>query len=67
MVQSDYAWPCLFFAALALLAIAADRIRSRRQDLGRSRARVAWMPWPLITILSLIAAAIFAALWIGDR
>ena len=45
-------------ALLALAAGLADRRRARRTDLDR----VGWAPWPLLLILALILAALFAAL-----
>lgn len=49
-------WWWLTAAALLIAATAAlaDRRRHRRRDLDR----VGWMPWPLIQILAMIAAAI---------
>lgn len=47
-------------ACLAIAGVAAlgDRRYQRRTDLDR----VGWMPWPLILVLAIIAAAIFVAL-----
>jgi len=39
------------------LAVVSDRRRDRRTDLDR----IGWVPWPLILILALIAAAVLAA------
>lgn len=66
-MQSDYAWPTLFLAAVALLSVAADWRRHRRRETDRVLGRTGWVPWPLITVLSLILAAVCAASWIGDR
>jgi hypothetical protein len=66
-VQSDYAWPTLFFVALALLSVAADWWRHRRRDADRAAGRAGLVPWPLITILALILTAVCAASWIGDK
>ncbi|KKC24486.1 hypothetical protein [Sphingomonas sp. SRS2] len=63
-MQSDYAWPTLSFVALALLSVAADWWRHRRREADRIWGRAGWMPWPLISVLSLVAAAYCAALWI---
>lgn len=63
-MQSDYAIPTLAFVALAILSVAADWRRHRRRDADRAAGRAGWMPWPLLSILSLIAAAYCAALWI---
>lgn len=65
-MQSDYAWPTILFVALAVLSIAGDWNRHRRRTADRQHARPAWVPWPLITILALIAAAYCAALWTHD-
>jgi len=43
--------------AVAGLAAVSDRRRDRRTDLDR----IGWVPWPLILILALIAAAVMAA------
>lgn len=55
--------PLLWIATLAALGLAAlagvaDRRRNERDDLDR----VGFMPWPLILILALLAAAVLAAL-----
>ena len=63
-MQSEYAGPALSFVALAGLSIGAEWLRERRRAEDRAKARAGWIPWPLITILSLIAAAYCAALWI---
>lgn len=66
-MQSDYAWPMLVLIVLAGLSTGADWRRHRRRDTDRAQARTAWVPWPLMTILALIAAAFCAALWLrGD-
>jgi hypothetical protein len=43
--------------AIAGVATVCERRRQRRADLDR----VGWMPWPLILVLSLLAAAVCAA------
>ncbi len=48
---------CAVAIALAGVSIIADRRRNHRADLDR----VGFMPWPLILILSILIAAIFAA------
>lgn len=48
----------VFCVAVAGLAVFADRRRQRRSDLDR----IGWIAWPLILILALIGAAIFAAI-----
>lgn len=48
---------CAIAVALALLANWAERRRARRTNLDA----VGFMPWPLIMILSLLAAAVCAA------
>ncbi len=63
-MQSEYAWPTLFFVALAGLSVAADWRRHRRREVDRARGRTGWVPWPLVGILSLIIAAVCAAHWI---
>jgi hypothetical protein len=63
-VQSDYAWPTLAFVALAVLSVAADWWRHRRPKADRPVAKPAWVPWPLIAILCLIAAAFSGAAWL---
>lgn len=63
-MQSDYVWPMLVLIGLAGLSIAADWRRHRRRDTDRVQARTGWVPWPLVTILALIAAAFCAALWL---
>ena len=45
------------FTALAGLAFAADYRRAHRRDLDK----VGWMPWNLVQILAIIAAAGAAA------
>jgi hypothetical protein len=45
-------------AFVALCAGLADRRRTLRADLDR----VGWVPWPLVLILAIILAALFAAL-----
>lgn len=66
-MQSDYAWPTLFLGVVALISIAADWRRQRRREADRARGRTGWVPWPLITVLSLILGAVCAASWLGDR
>jgi hypothetical protein len=66
-VQSEYAWPTLFFVALAILSVAADWRRHRRRDADRAAGRAGWIPWPLVTIIALILVAVSVAWWIGDR
>ena len=61
-MQSDYVWPMLVSIVLAGLSTAADWRRHRRRDADRAQARTGWVPWPLVTILALIAAAFCAAL-----
>jgi hypothetical protein len=63
-VQSDYAWPTLTFVALAVLSVAGDWWRHRRVKADRTLSRAGWVPWPLVTILSVIAAAFSAAAWL---
>ena len=63
-MQTDYAWAALAFVMLAALSVAADWRRHKRRETDRVRARTMWVPWPLITILSLIVAAYCAALWL---
>ena len=63
-MQSDTAWLALAFVALAVLSVAADWWRHRRREAGDMRARESWVPWPLIAILALIAAAFSAAVWL---
>ena len=63
-MQSDYAWSTLAFVALAVLSIAADWFRDRRRKADSTRSRVGWVPWPLISILALIAGAFSAAAWL---
>ncbi len=53
----------LWAGAVGCLAIAGaaaigDRRHRKRDDLDR----VGWIPWPLILILAMIAAAVFMAL-----
>ena len=45
-------------AAIAVWASLADHARARRRDADR----VGWVPWPLVLILALTLAAVFAAL-----
>lgn len=63
-VQSFYAVPTLLFTVLAALSVAADWWGHRRRDADREAGRVGLVPWPLIAILALIAAAFSAALWL---
>jgi hypothetical protein len=52
-------WTMASLAAfVALCAGLADRRRTLRADLDR----VGWVPWPLVLILAIILAALFAAL-----
>jgi len=46
------------FAALALVAAIAERRRAGRRDLDR----VGWVPWALVQIGAIIAAAAAAAI-----
>jgi hypothetical protein len=66
-VQSDYAWPTLIFTLLAALSIAADWWRHRRREADRAAGRAGLVPWPLITILAMIAAAMCAGLWLRGQ
>lgn len=63
-MQSDTAWLTLAFVALAVLSVAADWWRHRRLMADATLSRAGWVPWPLITILALIAAAFSAAVWL---
>jgi len=63
-MQSDYAWPTLSFVALSLLSVAVDAWRHGRRKAGLPSAGMGWVPWPLITILALIAAAVGASHWL---
>lgn len=59
--KGRYAMPGLLWslaAGCAGVATFADHARARRRDIER----VGWVPWPLVLILSLILAAVFAAL-----
>jgi len=51
---------------MAAFAVAADWWRHRRKDADREVGKVRLIPWPLMTILALIAAAVSAALWFHD-
>ena len=44
--------------ATVLRAGLADWLRSRRRNLDKP----GWMPWPLVQVLGIIAAVLFAAL-----
>ncbi len=63
-MQSEYAWPTLAFVVLAALSVAADWWRHRRRKAEPATAGAGWVPWPLFTILALIAGAYCAALWL---
>lgn len=63
-MQSDYAWPTLICVLLAALSVGADWRRHRRRDADRAAGRTRLVPWPLITVLTLIASAFCAALWL---
>lgn len=63
-MQSDYAWPTLAFVVLAVLSIAGDWLRHRRLKADDTLSRAGWVPWPLISILALIAAAVCGAHWL---
>ena len=63
-MQPDYAWSTLAFIALAGFSVAADWRRHRRREADRVAGRPGLAPWPLITVLALIAAAMCAALWL---
>ena len=52
------------WALLAGLSIAADWWRHRRREADRAAGRARLVPWPLITILAIIAAAVCAGLWL---
>jgi len=65
-VRSAYGWPTIALAALAALSLAADWRRYRALTVDRSRSRTGWAPWPLITVLALIATAFCAAAWLRD-
>ncbi len=66
-MQSDYAWPTLSFVVLAVLSVAADWWRHRRREVDRQAGRVSIIPWALVSLLSLIAAVMAAAMWLHDQ
>lgn len=57
--MQDWIWP-LAGGLVGLTAYAswADRRRMRRADLDRP----GWVPWPMVMILSIISAAVLAAI-----
>lgn len=58
-MQAELWWSLAGAAlALALLSVWADRRRMRR----RNPDRPGWVPWPLVLLLSLIAAILCAAI-----
>jgi len=57
MTQSGLWATSAGFAALAGIAFFADHRRANRRDLDK----VGWMPWSLVQILAIIAAAGAAA------
>jgi hypothetical protein len=58
-MSRDMLWVmCAVSVGVALTAILADRRRNRRAELDK----VGFMPWPLILILSILIAAVAAAL-----
>ena len=57
-MQARLWWGAGIALAIALVAIFADRRRQRRDDLDR----VGFMPWALIQVIAMMAAAICAAL-----
>jgi hypothetical protein len=56
-MQAGYWSICGVAVAVAVIASYADRRRARRKDLDK----VGFMPWPLITIMAMISAAVLAA------
>jgi len=65
-VQSFYAAPTLLLAFMAAFSLAADVWGHRRKDADREAGKVGLIAWPLMAILALIAAAVSAALWLGE-
>jgi hypothetical protein len=54
---------CAAAVALAGIASFAERRRNRRADLDR----VGFMPWPLVSVLAIMAAVVLAALALKAR
>ena len=63
-VQSFYAIPAIFFLTLSGVALFGDWMQVRRRR--NQPHRLSFMPWPLILVLSLLLAAVFAAFWLRD-
>jgi hypothetical protein len=61
-VQSPYAYPAMFFLILTSIAILGDRLHARRRE--RAPEKVGLIPWPLVTVLSLLPAMVFLAFWL---
>jgi len=60
-LQTGYLGGAAVACAIACYASWAERRRNRRHDLDR----VGWMPWPLVLIGAILAAALFVALALG--
>jgi cytochrome bd-type quinol oxidase subunit 2 len=59
--QATWWWVAGAFVVIVFVAMFADRRRMHRRNLDRP----GWVPWPLVLILSLIAAVLCAILALG--
>ena len=62
-MQAGYWSICAAAIGVAAFASYADRRRARRRNLDK----VGFMPWPLIMIIAMLAAAVLAALALKPR
>ena len=62
-MQEELWWLAGLALAVAGIAAFADRRRAKRTDLDA----VGFMPWPLILVISMLSAAVMAALALKSR
>ncbi len=61
MLNANFIWGgCAASVCIAVLSLVAERRRANRAELDA----VGFMPWTLILIMAMIAAAVFAAVGI---
>lgn len=62
-MQEELWWLAGLALAVSGIAAFADRRRAKRTDLDA----VGFMPWPLILVISMLSAAVMAALALKSR